>query len=80
MNLLKEVNDWVQKGYDIGYLVTDQIENGYGKEVMEGDMPKYTYSFYIQEEARKEDIWDYSVDTLEEGFMMALDWLKSHRG
>ncbi|PLS18970.1 hypothetical protein CVD28_00790 [Bacillus sp. M6-12] len=77
MDLLKEINEWVQKGYDIRYLITNQVENGYQAEVLAGDMPNFTYSFFIEE--MEEEIWDYSVDTLEEGFSMALEWLKNNR-
>lgn len=55
----------------------NQIENGYGQEVENGEMPLYTYTFYVHHE--EERIFDYSVDSLEEGFILCLTWLKDNR-
>lgn len=77
MDLLKETNEWVQKGFEITYIIINQIENGYSEDVLSGDMPKFTYTFSIYE--WQEEIWYYSVDTLEDGFTMSIDWLKKNR-
>ena len=76
MNLLIEANKWVQRGYELKYFIVNQFENGYGEEVLAGRMPKYTYSFVVDKDG--EEIWDYSVDTLEDGFEMAINWLKKN--
>ncbi|MFJ7953938.1 hypothetical protein ACIQZG_20770 [Lysinibacillus sp. NPDC096418] len=76
MDLLQRANDWVQKGYQIKYLILNQFENGYGKEVIAGDMPHFTYSFVIDKD--DEELWDYSVDSLEEGYSMAIEWLENN--
>lgn len=78
MDLLNESNEWVQKGYEITYIVINQIENGYAMEVEEGNMPKYTYTFSIHEGTENE-VWYHSVDSLVEGYTMAIDWLKKNR-
>lgn len=49
-------------------MTTNQIEKGYQVGGLASTMPKFTYSFFIDE--MEEIIWDYSVDTLEEGFSM----------
>lgn len=77
MQLLEAVNTWVQKGFTINYLITDQISNGYGSDVEAGYMPRFTYYFYI--DVQEEMIWDYSVDRLEDGFKLALEWLSQHQ-
>lgn len=50
------------------YSITNQIEKGYRVGGLASTMPKFTYSFFIDE--MEEMIWDYSVDTLKEGFSM----------
>ena len=77
MNLLEQAHEWVQVGFAIIYEVVDQIENGYGDSVADGTMPKYTYTFSIYE--NREEIWYYSVDSLEQGYEMAIKWLKKNR-
>lgn len=77
MELLLVINEWVQKGYAITYDIINQFENGYGDDVLAGNMPNFTYTFYIHE--MEEELWLYSVDTLEEGFSLALKWLKDNR-
>lgn len=76
MQMLEDVNMWVQKGFAISYLITDQVANGYGADVEAGCMPRFTYYFYI--DVKDEMIWDYSVDRLEDGFRLALEWLSQH--
>lgn len=76
MDLLKEVNEWVQKGYEISYDIVNQYENGYADEVKAGTMPNFTYTFYIHE--IQEELWYYSVDTIADGFLKALEWLKNN--
>ena len=77
MDILKVVNDWVQKGFDITYDIVNQYANGYEEEVQAGNMPNFTYTFYIHE--MEEELWLHSVDSLEEGFSLAITWLKSNR-
>lgn len=77
MELLIAINEWVQKGYAITYDIVNQFENGYGDDVLAGNMPNFTYTFYIHE--MEEELWLYSVDTLEEGFSLVLKWLKNNR-
>lgn len=77
MDLLKIINDWVQEGFEITYDIINQFENGYGHEVQAGNMPNFTYTFYIHE--KEEELWLYSVDTLEEGFSLSLKWLNENR-
>lgn len=36
-------------------------------------MPRYTYTFVIGLD--DECIWDYSIDSIEEGFKLAVEWL-----
>ena len=77
MDLLQEAHEWLMKGHAISYLIIDQIENdkaGYEN----GEVPRYTYTFSIHEGFENE-VWYYSVDSLEEGYKMALDWLKKNR-
>ena len=77
LNLLKEAHEWVMRGFEISYLIIDQIENDkLGYEI--GDVPRYTYTFSIHEGFENE-VWYYSVDSLEEGFTMAMEWLKKNR-
>ncbi|MED3549980.1 hypothetical protein [Cytobacillus praedii] len=76
MDLLKSIDDWVQKGFGINYYLVDQFENGYGKEVLAGNIPKFTYTFFI--EKGDEELWILSVDTLEDGFSSALVWLNKN--
>lgn len=76
MDLLQRANEWIQKGYEIKYLVVNQYENGYGNEVIAGNMPMFTYSFVIDKD--EDELWDYSVDSLEEGFSMAIEWLENN--
>lgn len=76
MDLLQRANNWIQKGYEIKYFIVNQFENGYGERVVSGDMPEYTYSFVI--DRKREELWDYSVDTLEEGYEMAIEWLEKN--
>lgn len=76
MNLLKEANEWVQKGYSITYYVVDQIENGYEECVLDGDMPKFTYTFAIYK--NNAEIFLMSVDSLEEGYNEVLKFLKKN--
>lgn len=76
MELLQSANDWIQKGYEIKYLIVNQFDNGYGEEVIAGDMPKFTYSFVIDKD--DEELWDYSVDSLVEGYEMAIEWLNNN--
>ena len=77
MDLLKNINDWVQKGFEITYHIVNQFENGYGYEVEADNMPKFTYSFHIHE--KEEELWMQSLDTLEEGFNLTLQWLYENR-
>lgn len=77
VDLLTVINEWVQKGYAITYDIINQVENGYGEEVQEGNMPNFTYTFYIHE--MEEELWLYSVDTLEEGFSLVAKWLNDNR-
>lgn len=78
MNLLKLVNEWVQKGFQIKYHIVNQIEeHGLYDEVLSGDLPNFTYTFVIDE--MEEEIWSYSVDSLEEGFTLAINWLQENR-
>ena len=77
MDLLKQANVWVQKGYEIKYLIVDQFKNSYGTEVIAGEMPKYSYSFVIDKD--DEELWDYSVNSLEEGYSMAIKWLEKNQ-
>ncbi len=77
MDLLKRINEWVQKDFEVTYDIVNQFENGYGDEVQAGDMPNFTYTFYICN--RDEELWMHSVDGLEEGFLMALEWLEENR-
>lgn len=77
-NLLKEIDCWVQKGYDITYDILDQIENGYKKDVELGITPRYTYTFYINLYGTPDFIWSQSVDNLEEGFSEMLKWLNEN--
>lgn len=77
MDLLKTIDDWVQKGFEVTYDIVNQFENGYGNEVISGNMPKFTYTFYIYE--NEEDLWLHSVDTLEEGYTLSLKWLSENR-
>ncbi len=74
-DLLKDVNDWVQMGFNITYDILSQVENGYKKDVESGIMPKFTYTFYINKYGTSDYIWSESVDNPEEGFSKALKWL-----
>lgn len=76
MDLLQRANEWVQKGYEIKYLIVNQFKNGYGDEVMAGNIPEFTYSFVIDKD--ENELWGYSVDSLEEGFSMAIKWLENN--
>lgn len=76
MNLLQKANNWIQKGYQIKYFLVNQFENGYGERVIAGEMPEYTFSFVIDKDG--EELWDYSVDSLEEGYEMATEWLEKN--
>lgn len=77
MDLFKSVNEWIQQGFEISYDIVNQYENGYEEEVQAGVMPNFTYTFYIHE--TEEELWLHSVDTLEEGFTLALKWLQENK-
>ncbi|MGG0667753.1 hypothetical protein ABE073_04405 [Lederbergia citrisecunda] len=77
MDTLSIVNDWVQRGFAITYDIVNQVENGYLEEVLAGNMPNFTYTFYIHE--MEEELFLHSVDTLEEGFSLVLQWFKNNR-
>ncbi|WP_121616592.1 hypothetical protein [Virgibacillus halodenitrificans] len=77
MDLLKGINKCVQKGFEITYDIVNQFENGYGDQVLAGNMLNFTYTFYIFK--KEEILWSHSVDSLEDGFLLALDWLKKNR-
>jgi hypothetical protein len=40
-------------------------------------MPNSTYSFYICQ--MEEELWMRSVDTLEEGYSLVIEWLENNR-
>lgn len=46
--VLNEIDKWVQRGFYIDYDVTDQFENGFVKQVEEGNMPRYLYILYYE--------------------------------
>lgn len=78
MDLLQQAHEWVQRGFEITYIIIDQIENGYTDEVADGTMQKYTYTFSVCEGIENE-IFYHSVDSLSEGYQMVVDWLKKNR-
>ncbi|WP_144509899.1 hypothetical protein [Bacillus sp. FJAT-22090] len=75
MDLLKSINEWIQKGFEINYYIVNQAENGYIEDVLNGDKPNFTYTFSIHE--MDEELFILSVDDLEEGFIEVLKFLEN---
>lgn len=76
MELLKALDEWIQKGFEISYDIVNQFENGYEEDVIAGNMPNFTYTFHICE--NEENLWVHSVDSLETGFTLSLKWLNEN--
>lgn len=76
LNIMEEVNKWIQKGYEIKYDIIDQVSNGYLESVLSGDMPSFTYTFTIHES--DDELFSLSVDTLEDGYREMLKFLKEN--
>lgn len=76
MNALKDIDEYVQKGYAVSYDIVNQIENGYEAAVKNGSMKLYTYTFYVYL-PNKVDFEDcFSFDCLDDGFKEALEYFK----
>lgn len=76
ISVLTEVHDWVQKGFEITYYIVNQVENGYKEDVINGEMPNFTYTFMVHKDY--EEIFLLSVNYLEEGYSKALKFLKKN--
>jgi len=71
---LIELDEWNQLGISTTFDVVNQLKNG---SFEQGDK-LYTYTFYITP-FDKDYIWNYSVDSLHEGFQLAIDWLNENK-
>lgn len=76
ISVLTEVHDWVQKGFEITYYIVNQVENGYQENVINGEMPNFTYTFTVHK--NYEEIFLLSVNSLEEGYSKTLKFLKKN--
>lgn len=76
ISILEEVNTWVQNGFEVTYYIVDQVKNGYQENVINGEMPNFTYTFTVHK--NYEEIFLLSVNSLEEGYSKALKFLKKN--
>lgn len=80
-DILKGIEDMASK-FDIiiTYEVVDQESNGYAKEVLDGKMPKFTYTVYVN---KKDGGYIYSesfdklYDALNSGMVNSIKYLQS---
>jgi hypothetical protein len=63
---LATIDKFVHSGWHIDYEIVNQRDNGYGKEVDEGNMPAYTYTPYVVNPKEEDYIEELcaSFDTL----------------
>lgn len=70
MDIIEQIEKWSKKGILIEYIIIDQYENGFGKEVEKGDMPAYTYTvtvFQNGEDLYQEALFDHLSEALSTG-------------
>lgn len=67
VDILERVETWSKKGVLIEYIIIDQRENGFGKEVEKGEMPAYTYTVSVLQdgdELYSEALFDHLAEAL----------------
>ena len=79
MDILVAIEDLIVKDeIAIVYDITNQIENGMQERVESGNMPKHTFTIYVQD-LKNEDIVDsYSSDSLSDGLLWGVKRAETH--
>lgn len=77
-NLFERHQALTEKGIIIMVNATNQISNGYEKQVNEGSMPLITFTVEVMDEKLEDMFYTISCDTFEEALTEGIQYAEQH--
>lgn len=77
-NILETIEKIARDGYSIEYVIVDQVQNGYKKDIEKGLMPKVTYTVYVTRLNDSKVMHTESTNSIRECLIIGIKYVQNN--